>query len=138
VVKLARDRGYDRVIIFEDDVIFRPDFAKRWSEIVDDVRTCSFDLFYLYDWEGEQKEEVTSLKQISGTVCCHAYSVSATYFNAFLDNVHRYRHLGAIDQILLRLEAIKWATTPNLAGQSAGVSTTCDLQFPLRWSAHDG
>ena len=138
VVKLAKDRGYHRVLIFEDDVIFRPDFVKRWSEIEDKVRTCSFDLFYLFDWHADQKEEMSSLKQISGTVCCHAYSVSAMFYDAYLDNVHRHRHLGAIDQLLLRLVATKWATTPNLAGQAAGVSTTYDRPFPLRWSAHDG
>lgn len=138
IVELASQRKYKSVLILEDDVIFRDDFPDRWASILPRIEFLTYDLFYFYDWQGPQQNGDPRLVNIPGTLCTHAYAVSSRYYPAYLEALRSYRHLGAIDQILLRLPAEKWATVPNLVGQRGGISTVYDCARELRWSAQDG
>lgn len=138
IVSLARERRYKNVLIFEDDVVFRPDFLKRWGQVSLQVGRLEYDLLYFYDWQSEQAPSATHLVRISGTLCTHAYCVSARYYDSYLDTMDRYKQLAAIDQLLLRVDAEKWAIVPNLIGQDGGTSSIYGDHRTLRWSALDG
>jgi len=138
VVTLAKQRNYRNVLVLEDDIVFRKDFTSRWSQLAPQVHQLEYDLLYFYDWSGNHAGDFPALTRIDGTVCTHAYCIAARYYDAFLKTLIEYKDLTAIDQILLRVYAEKWATVPNLVGQRAGLSTTANKQRPLRWSAKDG
>jgi len=47
VLQLAYDRGEERILIFEDDVVLRDDAAQWMQRIVPQLREVSWDVFYL-------------------------------------------------------------------------------------------
>ncbi|MBN9614111.1 MAG: hypothetical protein BGO25_03595 [Acidobacteriales bacterium 59-55] len=138
VIETARQRGYTSVLILEDDVIFRDDFHDRWASIFSRIQPLTYDLLYFYDWHGTEQNGDPRLVNISGTLCTHAYAVSSRYYATYLLALQNYQQLGAVDQILLRLPAEKWAIVPNLVGQRGGTSTVYNCARSLRWSAVDG
>jgi hypothetical protein len=138
VIETARRREYKSVLILEDDVVFRDDFHDRWASVLTRIQSLAYDLLYFYDWHGTEQNGDPRLVNISGTLCTHAYAVSSRYYTTYLLALRSYQHLGAIDQILLRLPAEKWAIVPNLAGQREGMSTVYNCARNLRWSAVDG
>ena len=138
IVNMARERRYKNVLILEDDVVFRPDFLEQWKRVSSQVGRLEYDLLYFYDWHAEQLPSEPHLARIIGTLCTHAYCVSARYYDSFLDTLDRYQQLAAIDQMLLRVDAEKWAIVPNLIGQEGGISSIYGAPRALRWSAQDG
>ncbi len=135
VVRIAKERKLGNVLIFEDDVVFRPYFKAVWNDIVESVRKVPFDLFYFYDWNGAKSSQPGPLlRPIVGTQCTHAYAVGADYYDQFLQMPVAI----AIDQALYLTECRKWAITPGLVGQAAGFSTIHGAERKLRWSAADG
>jgi len=137
VVRLARERGYRNVAIFEDDLVFRPDFMDRWRSIAPRVGSLSYDLFYFYNWRSHDPRGASRLVPIPGTLCVHAYVVAARYYDTFLARIMAEHTERIIDQILLDAPAEKWAAVPNLIGQDGGISTITGRPAPLRWSARD-
>lgn len=138
VVKIAKRRGYNTILILEDDVVFRPDFSSSWLSIVNDLAKIPFDLFYFYDWERvEQCSMKSKLVRTDGTLCTHAYAISKCFYDRFLTEVLAQIDTSIIDQTLLKIKAEKWAVTPNLAGQAEGYSTIYKCIKRFRWSAKD-
>jgi hypothetical protein len=139
IVKCAKDRQYKNVLIFEDDVVFRPDFLSRWETIAFQVNDLNYDLFYFYDWlRPDQSSSIPTLTRITGTFCTHAYSVSAKYYDIYISAITNDVNNTSIDLILKKMAAEKWAVVPNLIGQDAGASTILGKHKSLRWSASDG
>ena len=138
IVKLAKERNLKNVLIFEDDVIFRADFAHWWGHLASTVQVLSYDLFYFYDWQAKQTDHVPQCVKIAGTLCAHAYAVARPYYDTFLKAVLENLSTKAIDRTLLLTRAEKWAIVPNLIGQNAGKSTICNENRKRRWSSRDG
>src|SRR5471030_1131084 len=46
VLKNARAAGIDRLIILEDDIIFVPEFVKRWQSAVEALESKPWSIFY--------------------------------------------------------------------------------------------
>lgn len=138
VVRLAKDRCYESVLILEDDVILRPSFRSVWDMLSRQIWDLNYDLLYFYDWQGDQTRSTTCLVRIEGTLCTHAYAVSRRFYDSFLRIVCENQHLNPIDLILRSVEAEKWAIVPNLAGQDEGISTIYNAPRNRRWSAIDG
>lgn len=135
VVRIARERKLENVLIFEDDVVFRPGFQAKWNDITENVRKIKFDLFYFYDWGGTKGSQLGPwLHPIVGTLCTHAYAVGSGYYDRFLQSPVTM----AIDQALYHATCSKWGVTPGLVGQDAGYSTIYGKGRALRWSAADG
>ena len=136
-VKLAQQRRYRNVLIFEDDAVLRRDFLDRWTLMHEEIRRLQYDLLYFYDWSCPRREGVSEIFRIQANLCTHAYAVSGKFFNRYQEILTRYQSAAAIDRILSKVTAQKWAIVPNLAGQASGVSTVYNYHKPLRWSVHD-
>lgn len=139
VVKLAKERGYMNVVIFEDDIIFRSTFLTVWEKIAEQLSHINYDLFYFYDWENLALSDLQPrITEITGTLCTHAYAVHSQFFEEFLDAVQKQAYDCVIDRILQPMTARKWAVIPNLVGQAEGESTVWGGCRNLRWCARDG
>jgi GR25 family glycosyltransferase involved in LPS biosynthesis len=138
-VQIARDRGYQSVLILEDDVIFRRNFRKLWQRLLPMIRAVEYSLLYFYDWS---QLSLTwfhlRIKPIHGTYCAHAYVVHHTYYDRMLE---LYAHNAGVgktldDFVFTSSSGRIFAPTYNLAGQDAGTSRLKNYAKDIRWSAH--
>lgn len=137
IVKQAKSLGYGSIMIFEDDVIFRPDFLTEWQKLQPQVKSTSYDLLFLYDWDDDDRPQERMLKK-GGTWCTHAYAVSARYYDRFILRGEDLYDRLVIDTILRSDDkANRWLVSPSLAGQNAGASMLDGFAKRVRWSSKD-
>jgi len=137
-VELARERSYDSVLVFEDDVVFRDGFLKTWETIGALLQGIEYDLFYFYRWMSiAWKPWDLRIVPIDGTPCTHAYAVHRRFYDAALEMHAQNERRGRVADRLFRApEARIYAPTYNLAGQDSGVSRVSGDAHPRRWSGH--
>ena len=77
LIQFAYDRGEERTLIFEDDVVLRDDAAQWMRQIVPQLEGVPWDLFYLglrVDWAGERCGP--NLRRVERGFHTHAYAVA--------------------------------------------------------------
>lgn len=127
IIKIAKERGYKKICIFEDDIEFL--FEKeKFDEIFEKVskEVDDFHLLYFSGNHTRQPEKLRDKKylyRVKGTLCAHAYIISYEIFNFIIDTMmllgmelDNY-YIGAI-QVNNKSYTIK----PPLVTQSPGYS----------------
>jgi glycosyl transferase family 25 len=102
VIKIAKQRGLDNVLIFEDDCIFLDGFKEKAQKCVDELKGRDWDILY---FGGEPNNICTDVSpnlvtiKDGGVYCCHAYAVNHTFYDKIIKlNPH---HVDEIDLFLL-------------------------------------
>jgi GR25 family glycosyltransferase involved in LPS biosynthesis len=150
-VKLAKERGYKNILIFEDDVIFRNNFLKLWEPLKARLSTLNYDLFYFYDWgrrdsrkrviinklfEWTKRQQNIDIISIDSTLCNHAYAVNSPFYDKMLDIFAENEMIGkVIDRLFDSTNARIYVPSYNLAGQDEGISRLTGERKAVRWSA---
>lgn len=139
-VKLARERGYQSVLIFEDDVVFRKNFGRLWQRLQPTSASLDWDLLYFYQWKQLSLFPINPrFVAIDGTFCTHAYAVQAAFYGKMLAVFQANERIGQpVDFLFNRANARICAPTYNLAGQDAGTSAVNHRYKHLRWSSYSG
>ena len=127
VLRRAMQRGHERVIVLEDDAVFRDDTAERMARIVPQLRGIEWDVFYfglhLLEAGGRASEELGVVRR---SFHAHAYAVSKRALPAMVEIIeaamregfHYDCHEMAGGRQLLRLYAdpILAVQEPNVSG----------------------
>jgi hypothetical protein len=142
-IRKAKICGADAVLIFEDDVVFAADFAKRVEqiELPDD-----WGIWYLGCRHWKRPTPVApGLVRVSWGMDTHAYAVKAEWYNAVLKamrspmNVESYKAEVSdwgVDFPLAELHATipTYACWPNLAWQYGGDSDLINTEWQGAYS----
>jgi len=141
VVREARRRKLESVLIMEDDVVFRPDFLKLWAIILPQLQTLDYDIFYGYDWHSASTSAADlRITPIAGTFCSHFWAIHSCFYDTFIEAVELNDQKEAplpVDTLFRSRKDRVYAPTYNLVGQDAGTSLITKKFKPLRWSAWD-
>lgn len=93
IIRLAKERGYKNVLIFEDDIQFVFDkettaetLKGALSELPEDYDLLYFSGNHLHPLQDVGKK---FLKRTSGTLTCHAYCINSKIFDFLLDDMMR-------------------------------------------------
>lgn len=126
ILKDAWAKGYERFLIFEDDVILRDDTNERMKDIVVDLKVLDWDIFYLGAHIQSDKGFVTAnVKRTNKAYQTHAYGIQRKAIERMLyvtDAIlkhHRDVFDGYLDDTLVKLYA-----HPMLAIQQPNMSYT--------------
>jgi GR25 family glycosyltransferase involved in LPS biosynthesis len=102
VIKLAKERNLENVLIFEDDCIFLDQFQEKAKKCVEELKNVEWDILY---FGGEVNNYCTKVSENlvkvenGGVYCCHAYAVNKRFYDVILNvNVH---HVDILDIFLL-------------------------------------
>lgn len=105
VIKLAKERNLNNVLIFEDDCIFLENFSKIIQNCITDLKNnpnLEWDILYFGGEVNNYCSTVTNnLVKVEngGVYCCHAYLVNKKFYDVILNvNVH---HVDILDIYLL-------------------------------------
>ncbi len=138
IVRRAKAEGCRSVLILEDDVVFKEQFCVTWESIQPKIAQLNYDLLYFYDWADGDTHYEPCIKSINGTLCTHAFAVSVSFFDKYIEQLTAHYRTSALDRILDSIDARKYAIVPNLAGQEGGPSSISGYWPKLRWSMNDG
>lgn len=84
VIKHAKENGYKRILIVEDDTIFS-DNAKEFLDNYEMPEEASWDMFFfgvINDWKPIPYDKDTNI--LTRAYCCHCYAVHSRVFDDYL------------------------------------------------------
>jgi glycosyl transferase family 25 len=102
VVKEAKDRGLNNVLIFEDDCKFLPEWKSEIEKVVGDLNTVEWDLIYFGGNLTSATIPITdNLGSVTGPVwASHALAVNKNFFDSIIEFDNNYDYLWAYDMFL--------------------------------------
>lgn len=125
-IEEAQDRGWDSVLLLQDDVIFRKNFDVHWHEAKDQALRHEWDLLYFYRWHVRPIREskgATRLVPIEHTLCSHCLGMRSDVFESYKEVLNATIAAGEIEDSTATFELLRerefriFATSKNLAGQ---------------------
>jgi hypothetical protein len=120
-VKEARRRGYENVLIIEDDIVLRPDFGELWTDVLPQMKGLSYDMFYFYNWlKPTALVRPIRVHPIDSTLCTHFYAVHCSFYDRYVVMVETQlatKVYKVLDWLFHAPEVKVMATSYNLAGQ---------------------
>lgn len=137
VLLKAYELGHQRVLIFEDDVVFRNDVKKHMPVMIEQLARIDWDIFYMGLKKDKSQKISRSLGRVGSGWHAHAYGVSRKAMPKLISH---------IDAFLQRCEATyfdrfedptlkKYCANPTLALQDSRYSAT-DRRFTYRYRDH--
>lgn len=120
IIKHAIENNFDRVFIFEDDIILSDDFNEYMDISIKSIQinNIHFDLFYTFsgtDIDNFKFFNKYISKNNRGMVCTHGYGINKEFFNKFIDiNLNSKE---PIDIVLCRTTLDCIVTNKNICNQ---------------------
>jgi hypothetical protein len=94
----AKKRGWDYVIIFEDDI--KIENKKKINEKIKKYINYNYDVLFLGCWNYEKPIQVEEdLARVVRACCLHAYIVKSHYYDTFIENLKEGVRLKLIDNL---------------------------------------
>jgi tetratricopeptide (TPR) repeat protein/GR25 family glycosyltransferase involved in LPS biosynthesis len=124
VLQLILDRGQERALIFEDDVVLRDDAAQWMERIVPQLAVVGWDVFYLGLHLMEDGGPISAnLGRVGKGFHAHAYAVTRRAIPRLIDYIDRSMEAGAgTFDAFAHPELFKVYATPILAVQEPNFS----------------
>jgi len=102
IIKIAKERNLENVLIFEDDCIFLENFENEAKKCVDELKNVEWDILYfggeVNNYCVDVSENLVKVEN-GGVYCCHAYAVNKRFYDVILNvNVH---HVDILDIFFL-------------------------------------
>jgi len=105
VVRKAKEKGYENVLIFEDDCVFLDGFTDKLKACVQELIDFKWDLFYLGGEPNNYMHQVSrnlyTMQERGGIYATHAYAVNNTFYEQMLKV--EANNVSVIDIYLLNL-----------------------------------
>lgn len=127
VIREAKTRGLQNVVIFEDDCVFLDGFIEHLSKSVNELRAFEWDLFYMGGEPNNTMEQVSenlyTMNTQGGIYTTHAYAVNSCFYDRIL--AVNPSDIGVIDSLFVNLlpnERNLFATAELLAVQDTTFS----------------
>jgi len=88
-IRTAKDRGWDNVVIFEDDATFIDGNLEYADTSVRDVMSREWEIFYFgATYRGPMSRVTDNLLRVdTGAYALHAYGVNSTVFDRIIDTI---------------------------------------------------
>jgi hypothetical protein len=94
----AKKRGWDYVIIFEDDI--KIENKKKINEKIKKYINYNYDVLFLGCWNYEKPVQVEpDLARVLRACCLHAYIVKSHYYDTFINNLKEGVKLKLINNL---------------------------------------
>jgi glycosyl transferase family 25 len=114
VVREARDAGASSVLIFEDDVVFDPEFKEKFATFIHELPN-DWDMLFLGALHKDEPSKVSEhIVRISKANSTFAYAIRNTVFDAFIELNSRAEHVLDMNNYVLQERFNCYCFMPNL------------------------
>ena len=102
VVREARDAGVSSVLIFEDDVVFDPQFKEKFATFIQEL-PADWDMLFFGALHKDEPVKVSEhIGRITKANSTFAYAIRNTVFHAFIDLNSRAEHVLDMNSYVLQ------------------------------------
>jgi FkbM family methyltransferase len=88
IIREAKEKNYNNVLIFEDDCVFSEDFKEIAQKYVNELKTIDWNLMYFGGEPNNYCKPITNnlsiVQNTGGVWCTHAYAVNHKFYDIFL------------------------------------------------------
>lgn len=123
IIKHAKEQGYKRILIFEDDIEFSADFNSHFEKIKDFIDNNEWNFFYL---GGNIKDTPvpynSSINRANLVHTTHAYAINSCCFDTILNIENLKRPIDVIWASEVNSLNKSFILNPRIAFQRAGLS----------------
>ena len=144
----AKMERLNSLAIFEDDVVFRDDFATAIGPIVEDLRSVVWDVFYFFrprkganDLDGDRGDilqtRASGLVRTTGSTLTHAYAIHSRCVDVLLEKTdpaylrdHTPFEIRAIDKAIAHLHLKCYACASDLTYQEPALLSSIEVATP--------
>ena len=142
VLKIARNRGYNRILILEDDAVFQDDFEEKMISVIKDTMNVDYDMLYLgANYMAPSIPVTNNLRKVQVAYTTHAYIIPKKLFNEVIDTaVNHGKQIDIFYVDCIQSRGNCYGVNPNIISQSGlssdvityltGDVTTCSTYFP--------
>lgn len=114
VVREARDAGAASVLIFEDDVVFDPQFKEKFASFIHEL-PADWDMLFLGALHKDEPVVVSEhVARITKANSTFAYAIRNTVFDAFIELNSRAEHVLDMNSYVLQERFNCYCFMPNL------------------------
>lgn len=114
VVRKARDAGVSSVLIFEDDVVFDPQFKEKFSMFIQEL-PADWDMLFLGALHKDEPIKIAEhVARITKANSTFAYAIRGTVFDAFIELHSRAEHVLDMNNYQLQERFKCYCFMPNL------------------------
>lgn len=114
VVREARDAGAASVLIFEDDVVFDPQFKEKFASFIQEL-PADWDMLFLGALHKDEPVVVSEhVARITKANSTFAYAIRNTVFDAFIELNSRAEHVLDMNSYVLQERFNCYCFMPNL------------------------
>lgn len=114
VVREARDAGASSVLIFEDDVVFDPEFKENFATYIQELPD-DWDILFLGALHKDEPLKVSEhIGRITKANSTFAYAIRNTVFDAFIELNSRAEHVLDMNNYVLQERFNCYCFMPNL------------------------
>ncbi len=114
VVREARDAGASSVLIFEDDVVFDPQFKEKFATFVQELPR-DWDMLFLGALHKDEPVKISHhVGRITKANSTFAYAIRNTVFDAFIELNSRAEHVLDMNNYVLQERFNCYCSMPNL------------------------
>lgn len=114
VVRQARDAGLSSVLIFEDDVVFDPQFQQKFATFVQEL-PADWDMLFFGALHKDEPVVVSDhIGRVTKANSTFAYAIRNTMFDAFIDLNSRAEHVLDMNSYVLQDRFNCYCFMPNL------------------------
>jgi GR25 family glycosyltransferase involved in LPS biosynthesis len=119
-IKLSVSRGYNRVLILEDDAYFVDDFLSKFDRLSNDIPD-DWDMIYFGALSIRKEYEIDGISKVSYCTCCHAIGINSSVFQDLLDVNDLTRDVDVSYSYIMKTRNV-YALDPALIIQESGQS----------------
>lgn len=114
VVREAHDAGVSSVLIFEDDVVFDPQFKEKFATFIQEL-PADWDMLFLGALHKDEPVKVSEhIGRITKANSTFVYAIRNTVFDAFIDLNSRAEHVLDMNSYVLQERFNCYCFMPNL------------------------
>jgi glycosyl transferase family 25 len=117
VLRVAREKGWPNILIFEDDCVFDQEFNQKFADYIEQV-PGDWDMLLLGGGHHEKPDQVSdNLVKSRGTYFLHAYALDQGIFDALIELCEQGQRV--VDQYTVDLQKTRncYCFVPNLVWQ---------------------
>ncbi len=139
-IECAQSNGWRSVVVFEDDVIFRPGFPKMWKDVEKELNVRNWGLITPFRWPMESLLTVekllrkTTLVPIEHNKCCHCLIIRGDFYEPIRSALQICVSRGWPSDFFYGVLSSAYpgrlfATSKNLVGQAGGFASSIQRNF---------
>ena len=138
IVEEAKEKGWQSVLIFEDDVAFRDNLNELFNEWVKGVPD-DWDMLYLGGNHNAQRIILAAphVRRINDTYATHAYAIRETVYDLCLEYLYTMSDHGDVLMAEVQKRCRAYCFIPNLAWQRPQVSDVFNRHVDYKFLRED-